>query len=141
KRLQAGSVRRLSAAANNTANAFTPPLRQFLITNKFSGVDNPQVFGVTYNLTNNPGAGNISGSTAVKGEVFVISPTTFDIRIAGGTRNGPGGLHGYQQSYLRQGANFLVPNPNASVRFASPTETVPLPPNPATGFPGQIGVI
>src|SRR5205807_444711 len=56
KRLQASSVRRLNAAAANG-------LHHMLITNRFSGADNPQVFGSSITL-----------SSAFHGEVFEVDP-------------------------------------------------------------------
>ena len=140
KRLQAASVRRLSASAGNATNQATPPLRQFLIANRFSGEDNPaRAFGITYNVGLNPTLGNIGGSSVVQGEVFVVNPRTFNLGLVGATRNAPGAMHGYQPTYLRHGTftNSLIVNPNASVTWTSPTERVPRVPDPATGFLGD----
>jgi hypothetical protein len=137
KRLRAASVRRLGAAANNTPNPLTPPLRQFLVANRFSGEDNPTVFGITYNVGGNPLLGNIAGSSAVQGEVFVVNPRTFDITLRGSDRQNRYAMHGYQPSYGLAGApsppNTLIRNPNASITFTSPNEILP----PA-GFVGII---
>jgi len=129
KRLRAASVRRLSSAANNVPNVITPPLHNFLIANRFSGEDNPTVFGITYNASGNAALGNIASSSAVQGEVFVVNPRTFDIGLSGSTRAARNNMHGYQPSYFLGGAplppNTLVRNSNASVTFSSPNEILP----------------
>ncbi|MCC6727822.1 MAG: DUF4159 domain-containing protein [Chthonomonadales bacterium] len=114
KRLIAGSIRRLAASAENTA---MQSLRQFLIANRFTGQDNPSVFGVPYNTSGNPANGNISGPGEFHGEVFVVKPKTFDISAP---------YHGYLPDYVTSGA-FLLPNPNASIARRVPEEQVPAP--------------
>jgi hypothetical protein len=121
KRLNAASIRRLATSAGNTPNAFTPALRRFLITNRFTGEDNPRVFGITF--VNNPANGNVAGTSEFRGEVFELNPATFDLRLPG---------RGYQPDYIRAnalglpdpGGNFLIPNPNASIVWRTPRETL-----------------
>lgn len=110
KRLRATSIRRL---ANGN----------YLITNQFSGEDNPRVFGIDYNTTGNPANGNILGSSEFRGEVFELNPSSFNLFAPG---------HGYQPDYVVMN-NVLIPNENASIVWRSPREDVP--------FPGTIGVI
>lgn len=114
KRLIAASIERLAASAGNPT---MPSLKQFLIANRFTGQDNPSVFGVPYNTSGNPANGNISGPSEFHGEVFVVKPTTFDISAP---------YHGYQPDYGTSGA-FLLPNPNASIARRVPEEQVPTP--------------
>ena len=132
KRLQATGVTRLSASAENPA---FPSLRQFVIANRFSGEDNPSVFGA---------AVNISGSGEFRGEVFTIKPSTFNY--------GPG--HGYIPDYsviASPVGGFLWPNdggtyvingvtrqmPQASIIRRTPNETVPRPPYAVLHRPGD----
>jgi hypothetical protein len=144
KKLLATCVRRLSSAVSNGPNK---GLHHFLISNRFSGEDNPSVFGITYNLSNNPNNGNISGSSEFHGEVFEVDPTTF---LFGQP------FHNYVPDYLRSG-NFLVPNDGsvhfvqnnfvatsqASIVWRTPTQTAPQPPNTfaTPNFLGEIGVL
>lgn len=116
KRLRAACIRRLNAAVTQGQNT---GLHRFLITNRFSGGDNPAVFGIVYNTTGNPANGNIQGPSEFHGEVFELDPTTFtfDPNVA---------AHGYAPDYLVQG-NFLVPNPNPSIVWRAPREQVPTP--------------
>ncbi len=125
KKLRASSVRRLTAAAPNGYH-------HMLIANRFSGEDNPSVFGINYNSSGNPLSGNILSSTAFHGEVFEVDPLTFDWTAPN---------HGYISDYSAIN-NFLVPNdgashfvpgsgnqvtPTSSIVFRSPTETAPIP--------------
>jgi hypothetical protein len=96
KRLQATSIRRLNAPAGNTPTGATPALRQFLITNRFSGEDNPGVFG-----------GAFAGRTSLfRGEVFVIRPHTFNLTAPN---------LGYQQDYVANGSGGLMDNPMRNI--------------------------
>lgn len=132
KRLQASSVTRLSASAENPA---FPALRQFLIANRFSGEDFPGVFGPTVNVTS---------SGEFQGEVFTIKPSTFHF--------GPG--HGYIPDFgvisSPLGA-FLWPNDGGtyvingvlrqvalgSIIRRAPSESVPRPPYDVLHRPGD----
>jgi hypothetical protein len=122
KRLKPASVRRLVSAVTFGPNT---GLHRFLITNKFTGEDNPSVFGVPYNNSGILANGNIRGPSEFHGEVFELDPTTFDITLPG---------HGYQQDYGALG-NFLVKNPAASIVWRTPTESIPDP------VLGPVGVI
>jgi hypothetical protein len=132
KRLQATGVTRLSASADNPG---FPSLRQFVIANRFSGEDNPSVFGAAVNVT---------GSGEFHGEVFTIKPATFNY--------GPG--HGYIPDYSVIGSpvgGFLWPNdggtyvingvarqmPQASIIRRTPNESVPRPPYAVLHRPGD----
>jgi hypothetical protein len=115
KRLQAANIRRLSSTAGNP---LAPTLRQFLITNRFRGADNPSIFGITYNTTLNPANGNIRGSSSFTGEVFVLKPSTFNFVQP---------FHGYQRDYINNGANMLATNPTASIIRRIPNEQLPTP--------------
>ncbi len=134
KQLQAASLVRLTASANNPQ---FPALRQFLIANRFSGSDDPAVFngGTPFFNSNvgNPAAGNITGPSDFHGEVFVVNPSTFSF----------GGTHGYIPDYSVVAGSFLWPNdgqpylvqgaavnmPRASIIRRIPAETVPRPPD------------
>lgn len=133
KRLQASSLVRLAASAENSA---FPLLRQYLVCNRFSGQDDPLVFngGVSFfNTTGDGTAGNISGAGEVHGEVFVVKPSTFSFT---------GALHGYIPDYQLIGGAFLWPNdggtyvvngggftfPQSSIIRRVPVESVPRPP-------------
>lgn len=157
KRLRASSVVRLTASAEHrNPNAGQPDpiagLRQFLITNRWSGQDDVHsAFGVTYNNTGSPANGNISGPSEFGGEAFVIKPTTFNIALAGADLAGANALHGYAPDYMLQ-AGFLTPflgttagsggaTVGSSIIFRTPVETLPAPPNLTTGFVGEVGPI
>jgi len=123
KRLQATSVVRLTASAENPQ---FPLLRQYLIANRFSGEDYPGVFGTTLNVVS---------SGEFHGEVFVVKPSTFHF----------GAGHGYVPDYSVISSalgGFLWPNdggtyvingvvqsmPRASIIRRIPEEAVPRPP-------------
>jgi hypothetical protein len=99
-------------------------LRQFLITNRYSGPQDLTLFGIAYNTSGDPTLGNISGPGDFRGEVFVLKPQTFD--FAEPT------LHGYIPDY-GAAANILVRRTNASIQRHIPEEILPA--------PGAIGVI
>ncbi len=101
-------------------------LRQYLIANRYSGEDNPFVFGNTVNVTQRG---------EFHGEVVLVRPSTFNF--------GPG--HGYVPDYTVIGSplgGFLWPNDGgtyivngtaqqmarASIIRRTPTESVPRPP-------------
>lgn len=132
KKLNASSIVRLNTAVTNP-NSPNFGLHHFLIANRFSGEDNPAVFGITFNTTNNPNNGNISGTTEFHGEVFEIDPTRFSWFTPSVAPN----PHGYQPDYIMQNGNFLVPNTAASIIWRSPSE--PPTQQPVPGL--QIGVI
>jgi hypothetical protein len=132
KRLIATGITRLAASAGNPA---FPWLRQFVIANRFSGEDNPSVFGAAVNIT---------GSSEFHGEVFTIRPTTFNY----------GAGHGYVPDFSVIGSplgGFLWPNdggtyvingasrqmPQASIVRRTPTESVPRPPYTVLHRPGD----
>ncbi len=132
KRLQATGVTRLSASAENP---LFPALRQFVIANRFSGEDNPGVFGSTV---------NVISSGEFRGEVFTIKPSTFNY----------GAGHGYIGDYSVIASplgGFLWPNdgghyivngvarqmPQASIIRRTPTESVPRPPYAVLHRPGD----
>ena len=132
KRLQASSVVRLSAPAENPA---FPALRQYLISNRFSGEDYPAVFGTTVNVVSNG---------EFHGEVFTIKPATFNF----------GAGHGYIPDFSVISSpvgGFLWPNdggtyvvngvshqmPRASIIRRTPAEAVPRPPWAVLHRPGN----
>jgi len=119
KRLRAACIRRLSSAVTQGPNA---GLRHFLITNRFTGADNPALFGVTYNTTGNPANGNIQGPAEFHGEVFELDPTTF-------TFDPNATAHGYTPDYILDPIvpNSLVRNPAASIVWRTPGERIPTP--------------
>lgn len=123
KRLQASSVTRLAASAENP---LFPALRQFLIANKFSGEDFPGVFG---------NAVNVVSSGEFQGEVFTIKPSGFHF----------GAGHGYVADFSvipSPLGGFLWPNDGGtyvingvtqqmargSIIRRAPAESVPRPP-------------
>jgi hypothetical protein len=122
KRLKPSSVRRLVSAVTVGPNT---GLHRFLISNRFSGEDNPSVFGVPYNISGIPANGNIRGPSEFHGEVFELDPTNFDITVPG---------HGYVPDYFVIG-NFLQKSPIPSIVWRTPTEAIPDP------LQGQIGFI
>jgi len=115
KKLAAANIQRLGRAVSAGPNL---GLHHFLISNRFTGVDNPASFGITYNLDQTqPTLGNISGNNDFHGEVVQIDPTLFAFG---------GAFHGYARDYVANG-NFLVKNPLASITWRSPNEALPTP--------------
>jgi len=103
KRLLATCVRRLSKSAGNPN---LPMLRQFLITNRFAGEDDPSVFtGV---------AGNRS---AFGGEAFVLSPGSFTFNPS----DPYAATHGYRPDWVVSGTT-LVRNAQGSIVWRAPGE-------------------
>lgn len=103
KRLIATCIRRLAKSAGNPN---MPMLRQFLITNRFSGEDDPSVFtGV---------AGN---NSAFGGEAFVLSPWSFTFN----TSDSYAATHGYRPDWVVSGTT-LVPNGQGSIVWRAPSE-------------------
>jgi len=126
KPLLASSIQRLSTETNVVPSyAAQHRLHHFLITNRFTGSDNPSVFGVPYNTSGNPANGNISGPTDFHGEVFELDPRAFDPTAP---------LHGYIPDYGVTGGVFLAPLSGASIVWRCPVETLPIP-------GAQVGVI
>jgi hypothetical protein len=130
KKLNASSIIRLNSAVTDSA-APGFGLHHFLITNRFSGEDNPSIFGIAYNTTGMPANGNISGSTEFHGEVFEINPERFSLATSGAPINTVN-PHGYQRDYILNG-NFLQVNNVASITWRTPTEELPDKRAPAVG--------
>ncbi len=132
KRLQASSIRRLNAGAGNAVVAATPALHQFLIVNRYSGDDDPTVFG-----GNDAEKAALDVRTRTQGEVFVLNPALFSL----GLRPAAAGIlgFGYQPDYIfNAGAGTLVANPAASIVRRIPNE-VPVNSGGFKGFSRLIG--
>lgn len=131
KRLQASSLKRLTnSVTDNTQPGYG--LHHYLITNRFSGQDNPRVFGVPYNTSGNPANGNLSGPNEFFGEVFEVDPTFFSFDL-----NAPAQRHGYAPDYIpdTRDNRFLIKNPQASIVFRTPTESLSYTFSPAGTYP------
>ena len=102
KQLKAVSIRHLAKLATGAAPG---GLHQFLITNGYSGLDDPTVFGAPASL-----------QSEFHGEAFVLDPQGFDIMQ-------PLNWHGYRQDYIVQNGQ-LVRNSTPSIVWRSPTEMV-----------------
>lgn len=126
KRLQAASVKRLNAGAGNVVTPSTPALHQFLISNRYLGEDDPEVFGA-----NDAERQFLNQRTRTQGEVFVLNPATFSLLARPA---GPGALgFGYQPDYVFNAVSGqLLPNPMASIVRRIPNEA----PVNSPGFKG-----
>ena len=115
KRLVATCIRPLGRESNAAAaGRALSPLRRYLITNKFTGEDNPGVF-----------VGVLGRGTDFHGEVFVIDPSPtptafFSFAFPEGSGLTPG--YGYRQDYIAA-LPALNRNPEAFITWRAPVET------------------